>query len=103
MNAMVRLAWSAAVMLAGVGAAPADQKPVPAFPGAEGFGAVASGGRGGQVVIVESTADDPKNPAPGTLRHALERVTGPRIIVFRTGGIITIANPLQITDGNVTI
>src|SRR5689334_6719893 len=36
---------------------------VPSFPGAEGHGSGATGGRGGNVLVVDSLADDPKNPA----------------------------------------
>ncbi|MEA3401828.1 MAG: PKD domain-containing protein [Armatimonadota bacterium] len=66
---------------------------VPAFPGAEGFGAEATGGRGGQVVEV-TRLDDPVPGEPGTLRYALEEVSGPRIIVFRVGGVIELNEPL---------
>ena len=63
----------------------------PAFPGAEGFGAGAVGGRGGKVIFVDSLADDtPRRPQPGTFRYACEAVEGPRTIVFRTGGLITL-------------
>ncbi len=44
-----------------------------------GFGRGATGGLGGDLYIVHSTADD---GAPGTLRHALQTATGPRWIVF---------------------
>ncbi|MFN8398169.1 MAG: pectate lyase, partial [Bacteroidia bacterium] len=40
---------------------------IPAFPGAEGFGAVASGGRGGQVIFVTNT----NVSGPGSLQEAL--------------------------------
>ena len=58
-----------------------------AFPGAEGHGRFASGGRGGAVCIVTSLA----NRGAGTLRDCLER-TGARTIVFRTGGIIAMVD-----------
>lgn len=51
----------------------------PAFPGAEGFGATATGGRGGQVLYVTTLAADPKGEIPGSLNWAL-RQEGPRYI-----------------------
>jgi hypothetical protein len=71
---------------------------LPAFPGAEGFGRMAQGGRGGVVVEVTNLND----AGPGSLRAALN-ATGPRTIVFRTGGIIDLQEELQITDPFVTI
>ena len=56
-----------------------------AFPTAEGFGAAAKGGRGGQVIYVSNTNDD----GPGSLRACIE-ASGPRSCVFRVGGTITL-------------
>ena len=64
---------------------------LPAFPGAEGFGAVATGGRGGQVIFV----DNLNSSGPGSLRAACEMST-PRIILFRVGGLIQIDGYLKI-------
>ena len=58
-----------------LGAAAAE--PLPAFPGAEGFGAVAKGGRGGRVIMVTSL----KASGPGSLQEACA-AEGPRTIVF---------------------
>ncbi|MCB0607869.1 MAG: hypothetical protein KDD12_09145, partial [Lewinella sp.] len=44
------------------------QASIPAFPGAEGGGMYAFGGRGGKVIVVNSLADS----GPGTLREACE-------------------------------
>ncbi len=70
-----------------------------AFPGAEGWGAKAAGGRGGKVVEVTNL----KEWGPGSLRWALEDVTGPRTVVFRVSGIITLHYPIRITSPYVTI
>ena len=81
-------------------AAPAFAQGLPAFPGAEGFGAIASGGRGGAVYSVTTLDPDPGGTIPGSLNHAL-RQSGPRTIVFRVSGVIHgIAN---IVHGDVTI
>ena len=56
---------------------------LPAFPGAEGWGADTKGGRGGKVYIVTTT----KATGAGSFREALQ-ATGPRTIVFRVSGVI---------------
>ena len=50
--------------------------PLIAFPGAEGFGRNASGGRGGKVYHVTTLED---GDHPGTLRHAVMQ-KGPRTV-----------------------
>ena len=74
-----------------------------AFPDAEGYGRFAIGGRGGSVCHVTSLDDDVQNPLPGTLRHALTRVTGPRTIVFDVAGTIGLKGRLTCSDPYVTI
>ncbi|KFA68598.1 hypothetical protein S40285_10437 [Stachybotrys chlorohalonatus IBT 40285] len=64
-----------------------------AFPGAEGHGRFARGGRGGRVVKVTSLEDTTE---PGTLRHALLSVRGPRTVVFDIGGVITLRSRLSL-------
>lgn len=71
-----------------------------AFPGAEGYGRFAIGGRGGVVYHVTSLADDGQ---PGTLRYGVEKVQGPRTIVFDVSGIITLEQRLVVSDKYVTI
>ncbi|AWW32652.1 pectate lyase [Echinicola strongylocentroti] len=70
-----------------------------AFPGAEGYGQYATGGRGGKVYYVTKLDDD---NSQGTLRHALNQ-SGPRTIVFNVGGTIELTSRLNISRGNVTI
>ena len=82
---------------------PPVRAPVPeaelAFPGAVGFGAGAKGGRGGEIIYVDSLADS----GPGTLRNCLE-ATGPRVCVFRTAGLIRFTDaPPVIRNPYITI
>ncbi len=72
--------------------------PLPAFPGAEGAGALAQGGRGGKVLTVTTLADG----GPGSLRAAVE-AKGPRIIVFAVSGTIQLSKPLTVREGRMTI
>lgn len=74
---------------------------LPAFPGADGWGKNATGG--GQdpstrVIFVTSPADS----GPGTLREAL-KTPGPRIVLFKTGGVIELKTKLSIQEGSLTI
>jgi pectate lyase len=71
---------------------------VPAFPGAEGFGANTTGGRGGKVIFVENLNDS----GPGSLREALE-TRGPRYVLFKVSGVIELEKPLEVRRGDVTI
>lgn len=71
-----------------------------AFPGAEGYGRFAIGGRGGIVYHVTSLADDGQ---PGTLRYGIEQIREPRTIVFDVAGIIALESRLVVTDKYVTI
>jgi hypothetical protein len=76
-----------------------------AFSGAEGHGRFARGGRGGRVIHVTSLADyiTGETPIPGTLRYAVEVETGPRVIVFDVGGLITVRQRLTLASPYVTI
>lgn len=88
--------------------APASQPEpaIPAFPGAEGFGIYAKGGRGGRVYLVTALEDYDKlkedAPIPGSLRAAVEAL-GPRIIIFRVGGTIELKGPLRVEHSWITI
>jgi pectate lyase len=78
-------------------AAPAAPAALPAFPGAEGFGALATGGRGGTVYHVTNLND----AGPGSLRDAVSQDN--RIIVFDIGGYIALKSPLGVSRKNLTI
>lgn len=80
-----------------------------AFPGAQGPGACAQGGRGGDVYHVTNLSDDASNPAPGSLRYGLANVPdGGRTIVFDVAGTIRLGPAgrqgwLSTSASNVTI
>jgi pectate lyase len=71
---------------------------IPAFPGAEGFGAGSMGGRGGKVLFVSNLNDG----GPGSLRAAVE-TQGPRTVVFRVSGTIALESTLAIKKPFITI
>jgi len=71
---------------------------IPAFPGAEGFGANTVGGRGGTVYEVTNTNDS----GAGSLRSCVE-ATGSRICIFKVGGLISLNSPLTIRNPFITI
>jgi len=71
---------------------------VPAFPGAEGFGARAKGGRGGQVLFVVNLNDS----GLGSLRAACE-TKGARMVVFRVSGLIDLKSPIRVKEPYLTI
>lgn len=77
---------------------PVSGSPLPAFPGAEGFGTQAVGGRGGRVYIVSTLADS----GQGSLRECVN-AAGPRICVFRTGGTIELKSTLTVANPYLTI
>lgn len=71
-----------------------------AFPGAEGFGKYATGGRGGKVTAVTNLNDS----GDGSLRSALEQFPGEALtIIFKVSGIIELQSKIQIKRSNLTI
>ncbi|MGW7684132.1 Ig-like domain-containing protein [Kribbella sp. NPDC054772] len=75
----------------------ANDDQLPAFPGAEGAGKWAKGGRGGSVYEVTTLADS----GPGSLRDAVSG--SDRTIVFRVSGTIQLETGLLIAGSNLTI
>lgn len=73
-----------------------------AFKNADGYGKYTQGGRDGKIYIVNSLEDNPKNPAKGTLRHALKRKYK-RTVVFNISGVIHIKEPIIVKSGFLTI
>ncbi|KAI4522141.1 polysaccharide lyase family 1 protein [Schizophyllum commune Tattone D] len=67
-----------------------------AFPGAEGFGAQATGGRGGSVYVVTNLNDT----GDGSFRDAVSE--SHRIVVFAVGGIINIDSRIVVKN-DITI
>lgn len=80
----------------GGGASSGPAPTLPAFVGAQGFGAKATGGRGGKVVKVTTLAPS----GPGSLQAALD-LPGPRIVVFAVSGVIV--GDVVLRQGDVTI
>ena len=76
-----------------------------AFPGAEGYGRFAIGGRGGVVYHVTTLDDNGSDtdPVPGSLRYGIKKVSGPRTIVFDVAGTISLKSRLTCSDKYVTI
>jgi pectate lyase len=92
-----------------------------AFPGAEGYGRFASGGRGdgttGRVVEVTTLEDNAETPIEGSLRWAFSQATEvivhpvygnitvkrPLTVVFKVGGVINLKDELRVSRNNVTV
>ncbi len=86
------------VLLLATGLTFVAQAQIPAFPGAEGAGAFATGGRGGQAIKVTNLNDS----GPGSFREAVV-TSGPRIIVFEVSGNIMLQSRLTVREPFITI
>ena len=81
------------------GAVAAQADASSAFPGAQGWAAHATGGRGGQIIRVTTLATD----GPGSFAEAVNR-KGPRTVVFEVGGVIDLGTrTLRIVEPDLTI
>ncbi|MFM2081342.1 MAG: hypothetical protein RL380_33, partial [Verrucomicrobiota bacterium] len=87
-----RRAWLVAMLLA-----PICGQALPAFPGAEGAGANATGGRGGSIYFVTNLNDS----GAGSLRTGVG--TANRTIIFKVSGTIDLTTDLTISKNNLTI
>lgn len=97
-NSLRALAICAGLLALNMNILVTETPPVPAFPGAEGYGAMTRGGREGRVIAVTNLNDS----GPGSLREACEG-EGPRIVVFRISGNIALESPLRIRNSYITI
>lgn len=95
-NTTISMRWVSVIILTISMVSSVYAQPVPAFPGAEGYGAQATGGRGGRVIAVTNLNDS----GPGSLQAACE-AEGPRIVVFKVGGAID--GDVDIEHDNITI
>ena len=95
MNNVKLLAWLLCIVLTPT---TIFSQKTPAFPDAEGFGAYAKGGRGGEVLYVTNLNDN----GPGSLRWAVEQ-KGPRTVIFAISGTIELKDRLNIENPYITI
>ncbi len=88
-NLMTQLTLGGLTAFSSIATAAPSTTGIPAFPGAEGYGSLTRGGRGGNVIAVTNLKDS----GPGSFQAACD-AEGPRIVVFKVAGTI---------DGNVRI
>ncbi len=74
---------------------PTFARAIPAFPGAEGYGAISIGGRGGRVIEVTHLNDS----GAGSFRDAVMQ-TGPRTVVFKVAGTIDLLSDVVISGAS---
>lgn len=71
-----------------------------AFPGAQGSGATAAGGRGGEIYLVTNLSDE----GAGSLRDCMRGAhSQPRTCVFRVAGTINVGSVIRVTSPNLTV
>jgi pectate lyase len=80
------------------GPKPMPTKYLPAFPGAEGFGAMTTGGRGGKVIYVTTT----NASGPGSFAEAVN-TKGPRTVLFKVSGQIVLPKDVWIREPDLTL
>ena len=95
---VVKLLFAFVLTMTIMSFAHAQERKIPAFPGAEGGGRYTIGGRGGAVLKVTNLNDS----GPGSLRQALE-TSGPRTVVFEVAGTIELQSRIRIRHGSLTI
>ncbi|WFU91656.1 hypothetical protein QA644_26310 (plasmid) [Rhizobium sp. CC1099] len=86
------------ICLEAVGHTQAANAASEAFPGAEGYGKSAQGGRGGAIIAVTNLEDS----GPGSLRACIE-AAGPRNCVFQIGGTIKLKRTLIVRSDNALV
>ena len=76
-----------------------------AFPGAEGYGRYAIGGRGGVVYHVTTLEDngDDTNPIEGSFRYGIKKIESPKTIVFDVAGEIYLKQRIMVSNKFVTV
>ena len=103
---MKHILYTLCMLLAIPCPATAQESTAIAFPGAEGWGRYATGGRGGRVVFVTNTEDytSSETPIEGSFRAAMHSSgNDPITVIFRTSGRIDLKEVLKVTRGNITI
>lgn len=80
------------------GPRPLPEGYLPAFPGAEGMGAMTTGGRGGKVIYVTTLGAS----GPGSLAEALN-TKGPRTVLFNVSGQIELPDETWIREPDMTL
>ena len=70
-----------------------------AFPGAQGHGKYSKGGRGGRVIFVTNT----EKSGEGSFRAAVADSSGPRVVVFKVGGLCELTSHIPISNPYLTI